>query len=293
MNCIISGGSGFLGRRIRALLQQRGHAVAIWSRQKGPDSFPWNALGHSPPPESLEGRDAVIHLAGETVAQRWSPDVKFRIRETRTAGTRRLVDAIGRMKIRPRVLVSASAIGYYGTRGDEILTETSVPGQGFLCDVCQEWEAEARRAEAFGMRVVILRIGFVLGTDGGALEQMLPIFRFGLGGNLGTGKQWMPWIHADDVANLFLHAVESEISGVWNATSPNPVINAEFTRELGIALHRPAVFPVPGFALKLAFGEFGRHMLDSARVIPKAALDAGYSFRFEDLSSALAQLLPR
>ena len=293
MNCIVSGGTGFLGRRIIGLLRSRGHAVSFWSRQTRQNAFQWNPMQEAPSPESLEGRDAVIHLSGETVAQRWTPGVRNLIRESRTTGTRNLVDAIGRMKVKPKVLVSASAIGWYGARGEEILTEQSPPGAGFLSEVCQEWEKEAMRAGEFGVRVVMLRIGFVLGIDGGALELMLPIFKLGLGGNLGNGKQWMPWVHADDVANLFVHGVESDISGVWNATSPNPVTNAAFTRELGIALHRPAVLPVPGFALKLVFGEFGEHMLDSARVIPKAALDAGFSFRYPELSSALAQLLPR
>ncbi len=291
MKCILSGGTGFLGRRISALLRQHGHEVAVWSRGKAADSFPWDVLKAEPSQESLAGREVVIHLAGETVAQRWSADVKQRIRDTRVLGTRHLVDAIGRMKVKPKVLVSASAIGYYGARGDEILTEQSAPGAGFLCDVCREWELEARRAELFGVRVVRLRIGFVLGIEGGALGQMLPIFRLGLGGRLGDGEQWMPWIHADDVARLFVHSAESDLSGVWNAASPYPVRNAEFTRDLGAALHRPAILPVPGFALSLAFGEFGQHMLDSARVVPEAALDSGYPFRFPELKAALTDLL--
>lgn len=291
MNCIVSGGTGFLGGRIVDLLRQNGHQVAVWSRKPDAGALAWDALKNEPSQESLEGRDAVIHLAGEPVAQRWNADVKQRIRDSRSAGTRRLVDAIGRMSRAPKVLVSASAIGYYGARGDEVLTEQSAPGTGFLCDVCREWEAEAMRAAQFGVRVVRLRIGFVLGTDGGALGQMLPIFRAGLGGRLGDGKQWMPWIHVDDVARLFVHAVESDLSGVWNATAPNPVTNVEFTRELAAGLHRPAIFPVPGFALRLAFGEFGQHMMDSARVIPKAALDAGYRFRFPEIQDALRNLL--
>ena len=175
---------------------------------------------------------------------------------------------------KPRVLVSASAIGIYGDRGDEVLTESSALGRGFLADTCREWEAEADRAAEFGLRVVRLRIGFVLGRDGGALAKMAPAFRAFAGGRLGSGKQWMPWIHAADVADMFVYAVHNEISGVWNATSPNPVTNAEFTREMGKALHRPAVFPVPPFALKLAFGEMGQHMLDSARVIPDSSVES-------------------
>jgi len=168
-----------------------------------------------------------------------------------------------------------------------VLTEPSKPGEGFLVDVCREWEAEADRAAEFGLRVVKLRIGFVLGSDGGALGQMLPVFRLGAGGKLGSGKQWMPWIHAADVAEMCVHALERETSGVWNATSPNPVRNADFTRALAAAVHRPAILPVPRFALKLAFGEFSQQMVDSARVVPEAALKAGYEFRYPELGAAL------
>jgi hypothetical protein len=236
--------------------------------------------------------DAVVHLAGEPVAQRWNAAVKQRILDSRVLGTRRLVDLIGQAPRRPKVLVSASAIGFYGTRGDEVLTESSAPGTGFLVDVCRNWETEADRAAEFGVRVAKLRIGFVLGKDGGALGQMLPIFRLGLGGRLGSGQQWMPWIHLDDVADLFVHAATSDqVSGVWNATAPNPVTNAAFTKEMASVLHRPALFPVPAFALTLAFGELGPHMLDSTRVIPAAAIAAGYQFRYPTLGTALRNLL--
>ena len=192
-------------------------------------------------------------------------------------GTRRLVDAIARVRHKPKILVCASAIGYYGDRGDEEVTETSRPGSGFLAEVCQAWEAEADRAAEFGLSVMKLRIGFVLGKDGGALAQMAPAFRAFAGGRLGSGRQWMPWIHVDDVAELFVRAAENGASGVWNATAPNPVTNREFTREMGRALHRPVVFPIPGFALKLAFGELGQHMLDSARVVPAGGVEGGVS----------------
>jgi len=297
MKCIISGGTGFIGRRIVSRLLQNHHYVAVWSRKPGLEkrtavaSHYWDPLQGEPPAESVNAMEVVIHLAGETVAQRWTPEVKKRIRDTRVLGTRHLVDAIGRVPHKPRVLVCASAIGYYGERGDEVLTESSGPGQGFLSDVCREWEAEADRATSLGLRVVKLRIGFVLGNDGGALGQLLPVFRAGLGGRLGTGKQWMPWIHVNDVAEIFIHAAENDIAGVWNTTSPNPATNADFTRQLAGALHRPALFPVPGFALKLAFGEFGQHMLDSARVIPGAAIASGYRFEFPDLRAALADLV--
>lgn len=297
MKCVISGGTGFIGRRIVDRLLQDRHYVGVWSRTPGRErraavaSFYWDPLQGEPPAESLNTMDAVIHLAGEPVAQRWNDRVKARIRDSRVLGTRRLVDAMARVQHKPKALVCASAIGYYGDRGDEVLTEASPPGTGFLADVCRGWEAEAARAAEFGIRVVRLRVGFVLGKDGGALAQMAPAFRAGVGGKLGSGRQWMPWIHAHDVAALFLHAVENEISGVWNATSPNPVRNAEFTREMGKALHRPAVFSVPGFALKLVFGELGQHMLDSSRVIPEAALQSKFEFRYPEVGAALKDLM--
>jgi len=297
MKCVISGGTGFIGRGIVERLLRDGHYVGVWSRKPGNEkrtavaSFTWDPLQGEPPLESVNTMDAVIHLAGEPVAQRWNDAVKRRIRDSRVLGTRRLVDAIGRVQHKPKVLVCASAIGYYGDRGDEVLTEASTPGSGFLVDVCRGWEAEADRAAGFGLRVVKLRIGFVLGKDGGALARMVPAFRAFAGGRLGSGKQWMPWVHESDVADLFVHAVENGISGVWNATAPNPVTNAEFTREMGKALHRPALFPVPPFALKLAFGEMGQHMLDSARVVPEAALKAGFKFQYAQLGQALRDLL--
>src|SRR5580658_7073534 len=297
MKCVISGGTGFIGRRIVERLLRDQHYVGVWSRRPGREkraavaSFSWDPLQGEPPAESLNSMDAVIHLAGEPVAQRWNAEVKRRIRDSRVLGTRALVDAIARVRHKPKVLVCASAIGWYGDRGDEILTESSTPGSGFLADVCRGWEEEAARATEIGLRVVRLRIGFVLGTNGGALAQMVPAFRAFVGGRLGSGKQWMPWIHVNDVAEMFVHAVEHEISGVWNATSPNSVTNAAFTREMGQALHRPAVFPVPPFALKLAFGELGRHMLDSSRVVPEAALKAGFQFGYPELAGALRDLL--
>jgi uncharacterized protein (TIGR01777 family) len=296
MKCVISGGTGFIGRRIVDRLLQDGHYVGVWSRRPGREkrtavaSFTWDPLQGEPPLESVNTMDAVIHLAGEPVAQRWNDAVKGRIRDSRVLGTRRLVETIGSVQHKPKVLVCASAIGWYGDRGDEVLTEASTPGSGFLADVCRSWEAEADRAAEFGLRVVKLRIGFVLGKDGGALARMVPAFRAFVGGRLGSGKQWMPWIHVSDVADMFVHAVENDIAGVWNATSPNPVTNAEFTREMGKALHRPALFPVPPFALKLAFGEMGQHMLDSARVIPDAPLKANFQFEYPDLGQALRDL---
>jgi hypothetical protein len=297
MKCIVSGGTGFLGRRIVDRLRRDNNYVAVWSRKPGLErrtgvaSHFWDPLSGDPPEESVNAMDAVAHLAGEPVARRWNEEVKARIRDSRVLGTRRLVDVIGRVPHKPKVLVCASAIGYYGDRGDELLTEASGPGSGFLADVCRAWEAEADRARDFGLRVIKLRIGFVLGKDGGALARILPVFRAGAGGPLGSGRQWMPWIHADDVAELFTFAVENDVSGVWNASSPNPVRNSDFTRQLAAAAHRPAVIPAPRFLLKLAFGEFAQHMLDSARVVPDGPVKAGFRFRFPELGPALADLM--
>ena len=231
MKCIVSGGTGFIGRRVVAMLREHGHSVAIWTRNPVAEPgdtverYAWDPLRGEPSAESLRGVDAVIHLAGETVAQRWNAEVKSLIRDSRVLGTRRLVNAIARLDEKPSVLVSASAVGFYGNRGDEVLTEESAGGDGFLADVCREWEAEASMAVDAGLRTAILRIGFVLGGDGGALAEIAPLFRLFVGGRLGSGRQWMPWIHADDVAALFVHAAETPVSGVWNATAPHPVRN--------------------------------------------------------------------
>jgi uncharacterized protein (TIGR01777 family) len=297
MKCIVSGGTGFIGRHVVDRLLKDSHYVGVWSRKPGLDqrtavaTHSWDPLAGDPPLESLNGMDCVIHLAGENVAQRWTPEVKRRIHDSRVVGTQRIVDTIERVMHKPKIFICASAIGIYGDRGDEVLTEESVPGTGFLADTCRAWEAEADRARRFGMRVVKVRIGFVLGKEGGALKKMVPAFRAFAGGKLGSGKQWMPWIHVEDLAEIFAYAVGNEISGVWNATGPNPVRNSEFTTELAGALGRPALFPVPAAALKLAFGEFAQHMIDSARVVPKALSDAGFRFRHPELGAALRDLL--
>lgn len=301
MKCIISGGTGFIGRRVVDRLLKDTHYVGVWSRKPGLDgrtavaTHIWDPLASGergiPPLESLNGMDCVIHLAGENVAQRWTPEVRRRIHDSRVIGTQRIVDTIGQVPHKPKVLICAAAIGIYGNRGDEILTEDSVPGSGFLADTCRAWEAEADRARRYGMRVVKVRIGFVLGKDGGALQKMAPAFRMFAGGKLGSGKQWMPWIHVDDLAEIFAYAATNDISGVWNGTAPNPVRNSEFTKELARTLGRPALFPVPGPALKIAFGEFGQHMLDSARVVPQKLTQAGFQFRHPELAEALRNLL--
>jgi uncharacterized protein (TIGR01777 family) len=280
MTISISGASGFIGRHLMKSLAQAGHSLRALSR-------------HAPPAESLREADAIIHLAGEPVAQRWTAAAKQRILDSRVVGTRNLVEALAALPRRPEALICASAIGYYGSRGDEVLTESSAPGSGFLPEVCVAWEREALAAEAFGIRVVRVRTGVVLDANGGALVRMLPPFRMGLGGRLGSGRQWMSWIHLEDLAALFQFAVESQVRGPLNAVAPNPVTNSDFTRELAHALRRPAVFPVPEFALKMLFGEMADVLLASQRVAPAAAEAAGFRFRFPQLAPALESLLRR
>jgi uncharacterized protein (TIGR01777 family) len=297
MKITLTGGSGFIGRRLLKTLSGNGHTMHILSRHSGTNLPPgvklsvWHATKGEPPAEALEGADAVIHLAGESVAQKWTAENKQQIRDSRVKGTEHLIHALSTISQRPAVLVSASAIGIYGSRGDEVLTETSKTGEGFLAEVCREWEKEAEMAEALGIRVVKMRIGIVLDKNGGALAKMLPPFQNYAGGKLASGKQWMSWIHLQDLANLFRHAVEQPVRGVVNATAPNPVTNAEFTKRLAEALKRPAIFPVPGLALRLMFGEMSEMLTGSQRVLPKAAQASGFAFQYPELGPALVNLL--
>jgi uncharacterized protein (TIGR01777 family) len=241
-------------------------------------------------PPDITGCEAIIHLAGEPVFGLWTPAKKRRIVESRVLGTRGLVEAINRSATPPEVFVSASAIGFYGDSGDRELTEESPTGSGFLAETCRQWEAEAARVEK--SRVVLLRTAIVLGKGAGALQAMTPLFRAGLGGKLGSGEQWMSWIHIEDVARLALFCVENlDISGPVNASAPWPVPNADFTRELAAAVRRPAFLTVPAFALRL-LGEFSHELLDSKRVVPAAAAENGFRFDFPELAPALKNLLP-
>jgi uncharacterized protein (TIGR01777 family) len=278
MNVAITGASGFIGRAVAENLQSSGHIVRAVS------------LRGALKPEALAGVNAVVHLAGEPVAQRWTAHTRDRILRSRVEGTRALVAAMRGNP--PQVLISASAVGYYGSRGDEILIESAPPADDFLGRVAAAWEEEAQAAEPLGVRVARVRIGMVLGKNGGALARMLPPFRMGIGGRLGNGRQWMSWIHIDDLIALIAFLMkESTVRGVFNATSPYPVTNREFTRALAEAVHRPAILPVPAFALRFVFGEMSSVLLASQRAVPDAAQRAGFVFENPDIFAALAQIV--
>jgi uncharacterized protein (TIGR01777 family) len=298
VNITITGASGLIGRRLLKNLAAAGHALHVLSRHAG-TNLPagvrisaWDPMKGPPPEECLRDADAVINLAGEPVAQRWNDDVKRRIRESRVTGTHNLVAGMAKLAKRPAVLVCSSAVGYYGSRGDQTLDESAAPGSDYLAGVCVDWEKEAQSAEPLGVRVARIRTGIVLDARGGALQRMLPPFKLGLGGRLGDGRNWMSWIHAEDLVELYRFAVENAAAqGPLNGTAPNPVTNADFTGALADAVHRPAIFPVPEFALKLLFGEMGTVLLSSQRAVPRAAVDSGFRFRFPELAGALADLM--
>ena len=297
MRALVTGGTGLIGRKLLARVPEpvvvsRDPVQA--RRRLGPvQVVRWEPEAGPAPLEALRGVEAVFHLAGEPVAAgRWTVERKQRIRDSRVLGTRHLVEGMAALERKPEVLVSVSAVGYYGDRGDEELDENSSPGGGFLAEVCQAWEREALGAEKLGVRVVCARIGLVLARGGGALARMLPPFRMGVGGRLGSGKQWMSWIHLDDVAGLLLHAAwNREIRGAMNVVSPHPVTNIQFTRALGRALHRPAFMAVPGGALRVAFGEMSEVLTGSQRVFPRVAQRTGYAFQHPDLEAALQAVL--
>lgn len=293
MKALVTGATGFIGRRLVsqlpgcvALTRDAAHAKSVLGNV---NAYPWDAARERPAAAAFQGVDTVFHLAGEPVAEgRWTAAKKRRLKDSRVFPTRHLIDAIGSLGLRPQSLVCASAIGYYGDRGDEMLTEHSPPGAGFLADICQLWEQEAARGRDVGLRVVSVRIGVVLGRNGGALKKMLTPFKLGVGGVLGDGMQWMSWIHVDDLVNLLLFAAtRTEIEGPLNGVAPEPVTNREFTKTLAATLHRPAIIPMPKFAVRLAFGEVADVLLGSQRVIPQTARERGFEFRFGRLEEAL------
>ena len=294
MKIAVTGATGLIGAALCERLRQEGNDVLVITRRENSSSpFPvvhWNPERGELDTRSLEGGDAVVHLAGETIAERWTREKKERIRTSRVAGTRFLVDGLKRLSKRPSVLIGSSAVGFYGNRGDEELDEGSPPGTGFLPEICQAWEAEVARASELGMRAVRLRTGIVLSTKGGALAKMLLPFKLGLGGPVGSGSQWMSWIHIDDVVGGYHFALHhSDLSGAANLTAPQPVRNADFTRALGRALRRPAFLPAPGLALKLIFGEMAQDLLlDGQKVLPRRLESAGYKFHHTGIDDALA-----
>jgi uncharacterized protein (TIGR01777 family) len=295
MRVLMSGASGLLGSAIAQALEAKGVLVGRLVRGGAPSSAAHIRWEPGKPLDLIPGFEAVIHLAGESVVGRWTAAKKARIRDSRVLGTRTLAEAITRVEPKPRVFLAASAIGYYGDRGDEILREESAFGTGFLAEVCREWEAAAEPAVQAGVRVVHLRIGVVLSKQGGALGKMLLPFRLGLGGKLGSGRQWMSWIHVDDIVGAVQHALSNDaVRGPVNLVAPNPMTNAEFTAVLGKVLSRPAILPAPAFALRLALGEMADGaLLASARVEPARLVASGYVFRFRELQAALENILGR
>ena len=286
---LITGASGLVGSALFSALERRGHRVfklVRGSASDTPGKATWDPDAVEIDLSSAGKLDAVIHLAGEPIAKRWTPDVKHRIRDSRVKGTRLLCEALASLPTPPRVLVCASATGWYGDRGEEWLDENSDPGRGFLAETCQEWEAAAAAAREAGIRVVHLRIGLVLSPKGGALAKMLPVFRLGLGGRLGNGRAYWSWITLDDLLEVIQHALVNEtLRGAVNAVSPHPVTNAEFAKTLGGVLRRPAILPVPRFAVELLFGEMGREaMLASFRVKPAKLIETGFKFQYESVS---------
>jgi uncharacterized protein (TIGR01777 family) len=302
MKVLVSGSSGLIGSSLVPFLTSSGHNVTRLVRSKSTSTkadtseIVWDFGGREIAPPSLVGLETVVHLAGENIAEgRWSEAKKIRIRESRTKGTQRLCEALARLAHPPGVFICASAIGYYGDRGEEILREDSKPGSGFLPDVCREWEGATATAAQRRIRVVNLRFGVVLSPSGGALAKMLPPFRMGIGGRLGNGKQYMSWIALDDAVGVIHHALVTEaLNGPVNAVSPSPVTNLEFTKTLGRVLSRPTLFPVPTLAARMAFGEMADALLlASARVVPVRLQQTGYRFQYPDLEGALRHLLIR
>ena len=297
MRTLVTGATGFIGRH---LLRRLDKPVVLTRNPNRFDQsiaaaevYAWEPMSGTPPEAALRGVDVVFHLAGEPVAEgRWTAAKRRRILESRRVGTANLVRGLEAVVERPRVLVSASAIGYYGDRGDELLDETAQPGDDFLAEVCREWESAARAARQLGVRVVNPRTGIVLGRGGGPLAKMLLPFKLGGGAQLGSGRQWMSWIHLDDLVGLLLHAaLHDTVDGPINAAAPHPVTNHEFTKTLAKTLHRPAFLRVPGRILKLLAGEFAEVLLASQRVVPEVALKTGYAFQFADLAAALDDVI--
>lgn len=303
MRVTMTGATGLIGPRLVDALRARGDEVTVLTRDPGRagsslgdvEAVAWPDPAAAPAPaEALTGRDAVIHLAGEPVAQRWNRQSKERIRASREAGTRNLVAGIESASLRPGVLVSSSGVGYYGARGDETVPETSPPGDDFLAGVCVAWEREALAAEKLGLRVAVVRTGIVLDAAGGALAKMLPFFKLGIGGPVAGGGQYMPWIHLDDLVGLYLAAIDEPAwSGPLNGAAPEPVTNRVFSKVLGRVLKRPAFAPVPKLAVRVLYGEMAEIVATGQRAVPARPLELGFRFRHAELGPALRDALRR
>ena len=295
----LTGATGLLGSRLVRTLRERGDEVTVLSRNPdrarealGVEAHRWDPSAGPAPAEALAGRDAVVHLAGENVAQRWDDESKRRVHDSREQGTRNLVAGLRAAEPRPAALISSSAVGYYGPHGDEPLPEDTPPGDDFLARVCVVWEREAQAAEELGMRVVLVRTGVVLDRDGGALGKMLPFFKAGVGGPVAGGRQLMPWVHADDVVGIYLQALDDgNWSGAVNASAPEPVTNAVFSKALGRALHRPALAPVPAFAIQLLYGDMSEIVTKGQNAVPRRTLELGYHHVHPALDEALRSAL--
>jgi uncharacterized protein (TIGR01777 family) len=298
MNVAIAGASGLIGRAIEAAWHDAGHEVKRLVRRaaRSADEITWNPATGELDPRGLAGVDAIVNLAGENIAGgRWTAARRERILRSRVDATRTLVQALAKLERRPRVFVSASAVGFYGDRGDEVLTEASAIGHGFLPEVCLAWETHAEGAARLGVRTALLRFGMVLAADGGALAKMLPAFRLGVGGRFGSGRQWVSWVSIADAVGAIGFALENErYAGPLNIVAPQPVTNAEFARTLARVLHRPALLPAPAWALRLAFGQMADEaLLASTRAVPRNLQASGYAFRHAELESALRDILRR
>jgi uncharacterized protein len=296
MRILISGSHGLVGSALKESLQTGGHEILLLVRHApaSDSEIEWSPERYSIALARLEGFDTVVHLAGESIAEgRWSEEKKRKIRESRVKGTKLLSDALASLSLPPKTLISASAIGYYGNRGDELLNEKSAPGNDFLAQVCIEWERATELAKEKGIRVVNTRFGIILDAKGGALAKMLPPFRMGVGGRIGSGKQWMSWIALDDVIGALQFALTNEaVRGPINFVAPQPVTNSEFTKILGKTISRPTFFPIPAFGVRLAFGEMADALLlSSQRVEPARLLEAAYAFQYPQLPAALLHSL--
>ena len=293
MRILVSGGTGFIGQVLCPQLTQDGHDVIVWSRQPNPEVAEGVTTIQKLEDMTGPNPDAVINLAGASIADgRWTEERKRLLVDSRVDTTGKLVDWMRAMESPPKALISASAVGYYGEQGDRVITEDTPPTSGFTHDLCEQWENEALKAESLGVRVCLVRTGVVLDRDGGALAKMLPPFKMGAGGRLGSGEHYFPWIHRADIVGIYQWLVANEkASGPYNAGAPNPVTNAEFTRALGSALKRPTVLPMPEPVLRLLFGEMSEILLVSNRMMPTRLLDEGFKFRYPELKQALQAIL--